>query len=288
MSIIIFGGTGTLGRALSKIASRHHYDVVIVSRDELKQQQMKKDHPEFTYVLGDVSTTYWQQDIPFKNYKYAFNLAAVKHVDVAEVAVSQCFRVNTIGTQNTAQWALETGVDHYCLSSTDKSVLPINAYGFSKGLAEKLISAMNGRASTEFKTFRWGNVAMSRGSVIHAFVDSLKERGAVSITHREMSRFWAHIDDVAEFMWDRKDAPGREEAYIPPMKASTVLELADAVANVLGIADYNIEITGIRPGEKIHECLRSGHDYCITSKNCEQYDKDELRELVRRSLCHAQ
>ena len=107
----------------------------------------------------------------------------------------------------------------------------------------------------------------------------------VYITESQMTRFWIHIDDVANFMWERKLCPSIDIPHIPEMKASSVLDLAQATANVLGLPKYKIEITGVRPGEKIHECLYSGHDRCLNSNTAEQYTMEELENLVRRALC---
>lgn len=280
--IVLFGGTGTLGHALAKIIDKTKQDCTIVSRCELRQKNMKKLYPNFKYVIGDITNDAWMPLV--KSPTYVFNLAAMKHVDIAEDNVEHCMLTNYIGTINTAQWAMENHAESYIFSSTDKAVLPINLYGASKMAAEKYLKNMEGNY-TNIAVFRWGNIVGSRGSVLHAFKESLENDGMVNITHEQMTRFWAHIDDVANFMWDCKDFATGEEPHIPPMKSAYVLSLAKCVAKYLGIESYNVKISGIRPGEKIHECLRSGHDFCIKSNDKHMLmDDDELFELVKRTL----
>jgi len=282
--ILLFGGTGTLGHALAKIVDRSGYECTVISRCELRQKEMHEKYPKFHFILGDIASNEWKRQLKSRPF-CVFNLAALKHVDIAENNVEACIRVNLQGTVNTADWAMDIGVPHYVFSSTDKAVLPINTYGFAKGLSEKYLYSMQGKRDTAFSVFKWGNVLASRGSVLHAFQHSLKTEQKIYVTHPQMTRFWITIDEVAEFMWERKLTPSIDRAHLPSMRASTVLDLAQATANVLGVPKYKIEITGIRPGEKIHECLYSGHDGCINSNTVEQYCMEELEDLVRRALC---
>lgn len=281
--IVLFGGTGTLGHALARLISQSGYECTVVSRCELRQKKMHELYPRFHYILGDIASNEWKRQIRCRPY-VVFNLAALKHVDIAENNVEACIRVNLQGTINTAEWAMDVGVPHYVFSSTDKAVLPINTYGFAKGLSEKYLYSMQGKRDTTFSVFKWGNVLASRGSVLHYFKESLINEKKIYVTHPQMTRFWILIDQVAQFMWERKFEPSMDRAHLPTMKASSVLDLAHATATVLGVPDYKIEITGIRPGEKIHECLYSGHDHCINSDTVEQYTMEELEELVKRAL----
>lgn len=282
--IVLFGGTGTLGQALAKIiATESNYECTVVSRCELRQKEMHRLYPGFHYILGDIASDEWKRQIKSRPL-LVFNLAALKHVDIAENNVEACIRVNVKGTMNTADWAMDVGVPHYVFSSTDKAVLPINTYGFAKGVAEKYLYSMQGKRDTAFSVFRWANVCGSRGSVFHYFAETLRNEQKIYITDPRMTRFWIHIDDVARFMWDRKTVASGERPHIPEMKASRVLDLAHAIATVVGVPNYEIEITGIRPGEKLHECLYTSHDYCLNSNTAEQYSMDELEGLAKRVL----
>jgi len=283
--IVIFGGTGTLGHALSEVIRENtSHPVTIISRCELRQKEMRAKFPDFNYVIGDVTNTDWQDHLLDKPSS-VFNLAAMKHVDMGEHNVRRCVDINYGGTVNTYDWAFKNRANSYVLSSTDKAVLPINAYGMSKGMAEKYLyerQAIGTSLSTAI--FRWGNVLGSRGSVFHALARTLLEEQTAYLTHKDMSRFWIHIKDVARFMWEKKNTPTPEQPHIPKMKAASLLRMTEAVADVLGISDYRIEYTGIRDGEKIHECLYTSHDYCLTSDKCDQFTDKELISLVKEVL----
>jgi len=283
--IVIFGGTGTLGHALCEVIRENGAQhVAIVSRCELRQKQMMAKFPDFDYIIGDVTNSDWQDHI-FDKPKTVFNLAAMKHVEMGEHNVRRCVDINYGGTINTYDWALKNGADNYVLSSTDKAVLPLNAYGMSKALAERYLYERNHLgARCVASIFRWGNILGSRGSVFHALAKTLREEGKVYLTHKDMTRFWADIKDVARFMYDRRTVATRDQPHIPKMKAASLLRMTEAVAEVLGVSDYEVEFTGIRPGEKIHECLYTSHDYCLTSDKSDQFTDAELVGLVREVL----
>lgn len=278
MRVVIFGGTGTLGHALCKVLDG---EITVVSRCELRQKEMKKDFPEVRFVVGDIAADTWKSKL-HGSYDVVYNLAAMKHVEVCEDNVESCIRTNLLGTINTYEWANRNG-SRYVFSSTDKAVLPINAYGYTKGLSVKYLQDMQ-KVNDDVSIFAWGNVVGSRGSVIHAFRDSLLKENLVRITDTRMTRFWINIDEVADFMAYHSFEYSPDGIHIPPMKASKVLDLAHATADYLGVKGFEVEVVGIRPGEKIHECLRTGHDYCLTSNTCEQYSYDELKEIIRKSL----
>lgn len=278
--IVIFGGTGTLGNALTKeILEKYSSEtIVIVSRCELKQKQMadKFNSKQLRFIVGDVRDSHWASMIKIDDQSLVFNLAAMKHVDIAEDNVEYCLDVNVNGTKNTLNWAYAHGAK-YLFSSTDKAVLPINTYGASKMAAEKLVLSKGGLV------FRWGNVLGSRGSVLGAFKKSLIEENKIKITDINMTRFWVLIEDVAKFMLSKKDS--MSGIYIPKMGAASVADLAYAVGKIIGKTDYSIEETGIRAGEKIHECLWSSHDNCLRSDDLKiKYSEDELLRIVGKSL----
>jgi FlaA1/EpsC-like NDP-sugar epimerase len=280
MSILIFGGTGTLGRALVKqigTATPIH----IVSRCEVRQKQMVEDFPEHDLRMhvGDVASDSWKHKLNNIKFDCVFNLAAMKHVEIGEVNVESCIRNNLEGVINSYKWCDPD--TQYVFSSTDKGVLPVNAYGYAKALAEKFLYDMSSDYNN-VTVYRWGNVIGSRGSVFHAFRKTLKEHGSVNITHEDMTRFLIHIDDVANFMWSKRYESTDKLPHIPDMKAATIVQLADAVADVMGVEDYVVNDIGIRDGEKIHECLHTSHEHCYTSENAERFTPQELQDLVRR------
>lgn len=281
--IVIFGGTGTLGHALAEIIDKKDLDCTIVSRCEVRQKEMQKLYPKFKFVIGDVTNKDWCEQLPRRDIDTVFNLAAMKHVDLGETNVRRCVEINYGGAVKTFQWAQSVGAYSYVFSGTDKAVLPINAYGMAKGLAMRYLNERSEIGSRIcISTFIWGNVLGSRGSFLPQIRLAIELGKPVQLTDRRMTRFWVTIEDVANFMWQNRYNPSRGEPHIPPMKAAAVERVIAAVADG---HPYQIEVTGLRPGEKIHECIRTGHDYCITSENCEQYSDDELKELVRDFTC---
>jgi FlaA1/EpsC-like NDP-sugar epimerase len=161
------------------------------------------------------------------------------------------------------------------LSSTDKAAYPINAYGNTKALAEKLV-LQNKRNVV----CRYGNVIASRGSAIPLFVKSLREHQTVSITHACMTRFFIRIEDAAQFVYEQSKA-WDGGLKIPEMKGTTMLEVVRAIAELLEIPEFKTDFTGIRPGEKIHECLRMAHEGDETdSLRCAHFSFNELKTLL--------
>jgi FlaA1/EpsC-like NDP-sugar epimerase len=273
--IVVIGGTGTLGHALARRLADHDGLVTIISRCELRQKRMRTLFPQFRYLIGDITSPAYHE---WPDCDIAFNFAAMKHVDTAEHNVGQCIKVNVLGAVNFDIYCEKAGVKQGIFTNTDKAVLPINAYGMSKGLATKYLLSKGDR----YQVFNWGNILGSRGSVLEIFKESLERDGVVHITDLRMTRFWAHIDDIAGFMVENiGNGPG---PHIPPMKAAKITDLVRALANVLGVTDVEFKEIGIRDGEKIHECLKSSHVSCMTSDACEQYTMEELEELVQRSL----
>jgi FlaA1/EpsC-like NDP-sugar epimerase len=259
--------------------------VTVVSRCELRQKEMQKSFPDFEYVVGDVTNRDWEEQLPSK-VRHVFNLAAMKHVDIGESNVRRCIDINYFGVVNTYKYAEAADAESYSFSSTDKAVLPVNTYGLAKALGEKYLYERieKNYARPKVSIFRWGNVLGSRGSVFHKMAATIKGEGKAYVTHKDMTRFWIHIDDVARFMWENRGNESAKRPHIPDMKATSVVRLAHAIAEATGCDVPDIVYTGIRPGEKIHECLYTSHDYCLTSNTCDQFTDKELVELVHEVL----
>lgn len=280
MDILIIGGTGTLGKAaLSELGTNHR--ITVLSREELKQKQLKAVYPHVKFVLGDVregsslSKHFIGKDV-------VFHFAAMKHVDMAEENPEESIKINLLGSLNVANAAIAAGVPYCAFSSTDKAVLPVNNYGMCKALSEQYYLHLNTEQKiTKFSVFRWGNVFGSRGSVIHSFLASLKADKKVYITDPKMTRFWIDIADAAKFIIENyKDAP-IDRVMIPQMKAARLLKIAELCARHLG-TQFSIVYSGIRPGEKIHETIFSSHDFCIRSDNYPEYDDEEILDMIAR------
>lgn len=282
MKAVIIGGTGTLGRELTRQLYDKGHEILCFSRDELKQQEMKRDFPNVRYAIGDIRDRLALKPV-MSFADVVFHVAALKHVDVLEANPTEAIKTNILGTINVAETAIEYGVKHVVFSSTDKAVLPINTYGMTKAISERYLFSLNEQQkNTKFSVFRWANVMGSRGSVVHYFAKSLQTEGAVNITDTRMTRFWIHISDAVNFLLENYEKASPSEPMIPPMKSAGIIELAEAAAEVAGIKDFGINIVGIRPGEKIHECILSSHDHCVRSDTAERLSREELVDMVKR------
>ena len=278
---LIIGGTGTLGRAL--LETMDPREVIVFSRDELKQNQLRRDFPGVRCVLGDIRDRHsLERAYDLGPIMRVFHVAALKHVDVLEENPEEAYKTNVLGTVNSAEVAKARRVRAFYFTSTDKAVLPVNCYGMTKGIAERILLNYNRTPGPQFKVFRWGNIIGSRGSVVGYFAKTIKDEGKVYITDLNMTRFWMRIEDAVKYMLSF-DGPIDQVNY-PPMKAASVVDLAGAVAEAMGEPEPLPEVTGIRPGEKIHECMWSSHDGCLRSDTAEQFTREELVALVKPVL----
>lgn len=252
-NILITGGTGSLGNALlyTLDAENWYGDVTIFSRDENKQGKVKAKYPNWRYVLGDVA----DKDALFRAMRdvdVVFHFAAYKQVPSAQNNVIATVRTNIEGSQNVVDCAIERGVEHVVASSTDKACAPVNLYGASKSVMESMFQYGNNLSheDTIFTLARYGNVVCSNGSVIPLFQRQIKEKGEVTITHPDMTRFWISIDQAVDLILSALVVdPG--VIVVPKAQAMAITRVAD----VLYGGEIPKRYTGIRPGEKIHEAM---------------------------------
>lgn len=259
----IIGGTGTLGQALARELVRRNTEVHVYSRCELKQKEMAALYtgPKPRFTIGDVrDRDSVSRFISRGRFDKVYHVAALKHVDVLESNPEEAVRTNVLGTINVADAAEASSVPLAVFSSTDKAVDPINVYGMTKGLGERLWLNRNAQGSdTRFAVFRWGNVIGSRGSAIPYFIDCIRRQKPIRVTDPDMTRFWIPIEEAVQFMLDNEaDAP-LTEARIPPMKAASVSEVIQSLAHAIHAPVPRFEIIGNRGGEKQHEFLQSQH-----------------------------
>ena len=263
-SILITGGTGSLGKALTKTILEQWPDVkklVIYSRDEQKQFQMAQDFPEkkykaIRYFIGDV------RDLDrlkraFSSIDYVIHAAAMKHVHIAEYNPDECVKTNVGGAENVIKAALSSNVQKVVALSTDKACAPINLYGATKLTSDKLFIAANnltGEKDLRFSVVRYGNVMGSNGSVIPFFLNKLKE-GVLPITHPGMTRFNISLTDGIKMVLHALDTAWGGELFIPKIPSYRILDVAKAIG-----PDCEHKIIGIRPGEKIHEEMITSSD----------------------------
>lgn len=254
-SVLITGGTGSLGKALIP-ELLHRYGVrrlVILSRDELKQFEIKEkypDEPRLRYFIGDI------RDRPrlmraFHGVDYVIHAAALKQVDTAEYNPFEYIETNVRGSQNVIEAAIDTGVKRVVALSTDKASSPINLYGATKLAADRVFIAANHYAAaydTRFSVVRYGNVSGSRGSIVPKWADMAARGEPLPITDHRMTRFWITLPQAVQFVLDSFDLMSGGELYVPRIPSIRIVDLAEAIAP--GAATVEV---GIRPGEKLHE-----------------------------------
>ncbi len=279
-NILIIGGTGTLGQELLKKIDP--CKTIIFSRDELKQHELRHKYPNLKCVIGDIRD---QKSLEYAfddNIEWVFHVAALKHVDILEHNPEEAYKTNILGTINSAELAKKYNVTNFYFTSTDKAVMPVNVYGMTKAISERYLLNQNKSepSGTVFRVFRWGNILGSRGSVVSLFVNSLKEENKIYVTDKKMTRFWIRIEDAVRYMLGFKG--DSTKVNFPEMKTASICNLGKAIADVMGIKRFEIKEIGIRPGEKIHECLYSSHDKCIRSDDISlAYSHSELVDLIR-------
>lgn len=272
-NILITGVTGTLGQQLSKLLLSEDEGVHVLgfSRDEQKQRLIKP-HERLHLSICDVRDyAAMVRAVGNRKIDRIYHLAALKCVDTMEYHPSESIETNVLGTRNVLDLADQCGAD-LVFTSTDKACYPVNAYGQSKALAEKLVL----RAGQT--VVRYGNVVGSRGSLLAMVKESLlRDPSTVYITHPDMTRFWMDARDVARFVMN---AQGNCVRLPQIMHASTVEKFMDCVAANLGIDAYKIVETGIRPGEKIHETLMTEEEGRLIQSS------DKALHFSREDLFH--
>ena len=267
-SILITGGTGSLGKELTKTILAKWPEVkrlVIYSRDEQKQFQMAQDFPEskykaIRYFIGDV------RDLDrlkraFNSIDYVIHAAAMKHVHIAEYNPDECVKTNVGGADNVIKAALSSNVQKVVALSTDKACAPINLYGATKLTSDKLFIAANnlvGNKDLKFSVVRYGNVMGSNGSVIPFFISKLKD-GILPITNPEMTRFNISLEDGVKMVLHALDSAWGGELFIPKIPSYRIMDVAKAIG-----PNAEHKIIGIRPGEKIHEEMITSSDSFTT------------------------
>ncbi len=265
-SILVTGGTGTFGRAFVKrVLSRYKVRrLAIYSRDEFKQFEMQQvfNGPEMRYFLGDVRDADRLVQA-MRGVDFVIHAAALKQVPAAEYNPLECVRTNVDGAENVIRAALANEVEKVIALSTDKAVSPVNLYGATKLVSDKLFVAANNIAGghrTVFSVVRYGNVVGSRGSVVPHF-RKLLEQGTdhLPITDPRMTRFWITIEQGVDFVFRSFERMQGGEIFVPRIPSVRITDVAEAMAP--GVPQ---RVVGIRPGEKLHEVMCPAEQAGIT------------------------
>lgn len=267
-SILITGGTGSLGKALTKEILSKYPDVrrvIIFSRDEQKQFQMAQEYPEnkfpqLRFFIGDVRDES-RLVRAFKGVDYVIHAAAMKHVPIAEYNPDECIKTNVNGAQNVIHACFETNVKKVVALSTDKACAPINLYGATKLTSDKLFVAANnikGDNPVVFSVVRYGNVMGSNGSVIPFFIKKRAE-GKLPITDPNMTRFNISLQGGVDMVMHALGNAWGGEIFIPKIPSYKITDIATAIG-----PSCEQVLVGIRPGEKVHEEMITPSDSFYT------------------------
>jgi UDP-glucose 4-epimerase len=260
-TLMITGGTGSFGNAvLDRFLTTDVGEIRIFSRDEKKQDDMrhKYNSPYLKFYIGDVRD-FDSINAAMRGVDFVFSAAALKQVPSCEFYPIEAVKTNVLGTENTLKAAVQQGVKHVVVLSTDKAVHPINAMGMSKALMEKVTVAMSRNLSdkdTVMCNTRYGNVMASRGSVIPLFVTQIKNGERITITDPEMTRFMMSLAESVNLVLFAFKNGQQGDTFVQKAPAATILTLAEALKKIFN-AQNEIQIIGTRHGEKKHECLVS-------------------------------
>jgi len=268
-SILITGGTGSLGKALTSHILQNYPDIkklVIFSRDEQKQFQMAQEYPEkqfpqIRFFIGDVRDKE-RMIRAFQHIDYVIHAAAMKHVHIAEYNPDECIKTNINGAENVVDACLRTNVERVVALSTDKACAPINLYGATKLTSDKLFIAANnikGNNPIRFSVVRYGNVMGSNGSVIPFFINKKKEENKLPITDPNMTRFNISLQGGVDMVMHALEHAWGGELFVPKIPSYKIMDVAEAIG-----PNCEKPIVGIRPGEKVHEEMITSSDSFYT------------------------
>lgn len=268
-SILITGGTGTFGKEFVRYLLDNYQAarIIILSRDEFKQYEMARMFPEggpLRFFLGDVRDKDRLMRACY-GVDYIVHAAATKQVVASEYNPFEAIKTNILGAQNVIEASIDNGVKKVIALSTDKAANPINLYGATKLASDKLFVAGNayaGGRTTKFAVVRYGNVLGSRGSVLPLFLEQ-KEKGELTITDPNMTRFWITLDKAIELVIKTFNKMTGGEIFVPKIPSMSMLEFAETIGQ-----NCKINIVGIRPGEKMHEVMIPSDD----SRHTLEYD----------------
>lgn len=296
--VLITGGTGSLGQALTKKLLKTDVDTIrLYSRDELKQTQMseKFNDDRLRFLIGDVRDKE-RLSMSMQNIDIVFHTAALKHVPIAEYNPFEAIKTNVIGSQNVIWGCLQNKVQQAIAIGTDKAVSPLNTYGATKLLMEKIFASANFYSGFEgkFLCVRYGNVLGSRGSILPKFFDGIKNKKEITITDPKMTRFNITMNQALDLIFRALKFGHSGDIFVPKLKAYNVETMKDAILELTDIKDVKVIKIPKRPGEKDHETLltkdeivntkESQLDYIITNPGIENIVPKIASKLKQTTL----
>ena len=284
MKVLITGGTGTLGKELIKKFYKE-WDITVFSRDELKQAQLRAIYPNIKFMIGDVKD-YYSVSKAVRNVDVILHCAAMKRIETCEVNPIEAVKTNVLGTENVVIAAKEKGIKQLISISSDKGVEPVNVYGMTKAIQEKIVIAEG------YNCVRYGNVFGSRGSIIPLFYEQAKAGGPLTVTDPEMTRFILTTDQAIELIMLALNSPMEGKVFVRKSPSARIGDIAESFG-------VEVKIIGRMIGEKMHEMLISqeettraedkGDYFIIThnidkSKKAEPYTSDIERKLTQEEI----
>jgi UDP-N-acetylglucosamine 4,6-dehydratase len=258
--LLITGGTGSFGNAvLRRFLDSDLREIRILSRDEKKQDDMRKKYnsPKLKFYIGDVRDPQSVMNA-VRGVDHIYHSAALKQVPSCEFHPLEAVKTNVFGTENVLEAAIQCGVKHVVVLSTDKAVYPINAMGISKAMMEKVAVAKSRSSSqTVITVTRYGNVMASRGSVIPLFIEQIRAGKPLTITDPKMTRFMMTLDDAVDLVVYAFEHGQPGEIFVQKAPAATIEVLAKALTALVGKPEHEVRVIGTRHGEKLYEALLS-------------------------------
>ena len=295
--ILITGGSGSLGNALTEKLLESNVDTIrIFSRNESKQVEMqsKFNDSRMRFLIGDIRDAD-RVGRAVEDVDIVFHAAALKHVPLIEYNPNEAILTNIIGTQNVVMESLKHNVDKVIGVGTDKAVSPLNTYGATKLLMEKIIITAvrqfsNTKYNTKFSIARYGNVAGSSGSVIPLFINQIRSKEKITITDPQMTRFNITMEEAVNFVISSANMTVGGEVFVPKIKAYNIMDLKEAIEELINKAEH--KIINLRPGEKMHEMLLNKYEIPYTKDlgdrfvllDPQTFAKDELvaKETIKK------
>jgi len=253
--ILITGGTGSLGKALIKKLKEINCQLIVYSRDEGKQALSFGNDPSIIRVIGDIRD-FKKLDVTMKRHKpdYVIHTGALKRIDDMEFYPDECVKTNIIGSENVAIASQNNDIKKCILISTDKACQPINVYGSSKFIAERIFTNYDYNSdSTIFASVRYGNVIASRGSFIPLWVDLISQGKNIQVTSMECTRFLFTLNDAVDTVLNSLYFAQGGEVFIPKINSFKMKNVIEAIKIISNLDSIEYDIVGMRPGEKFHE-----------------------------------